>query len=278
MSYKDLGFDGFGIRTIPTYTKQTPQETRASAQPGAVVADKLYVGSEDNVVKADKEGLYVGNRDFVSAPFNVDMQGNAKLSSAEITVKPATSQSALRVTKADGEQLLDVDTTNGWVNIGPDQPPYNQDPQCSLYIVKTIDGYHSTNLINLSNGEFASADIGAVNNNPDGLGGFVDLGINGMGWNDPSYAVFDASAGYVFCADNNFYVGAGGSNLYFFVGGFDSKSYIKASINSDGVFFPFSAPTVSAPTYVEGGIYYDTTAHKLMVGGAAGWETVTSTA
>lgn len=34
--------------------------------------------------------------------------------------------------------------------------------------------------------------------------------------------------------------------------------------------------TVGAPVYAEGKLYYDTTLHKLMVGGASGWETVTS--
>ena len=34
--------------------------------------------------------------------------------------------------------------------------------------------------------------------------------------------------------------------------------------------------TVGAPAYVEGRVYYDTTLHKLRVGGAAAYETVTS--
>src|ERR1017187_6347842 len=34
--------------------------------------------------------------------------------------------------------------------------------------------------------------------------------------------------------------------------------------------------TTGAPAYVEGRVYYDTTAHKLKIGGAAGYETVTS--
>ena len=33
---------------------------------------------------------------------------------------------------------------------------------------------------------------------------------------------------------------------------------------------------LSAPPYVEGLVYYDTTLHKLRVGGASGWETITS--
>lgn len=43
-----------------------------------------------------------------------------------------------------------------------------------------------------------------------------------------------------------------------------------------GLVFPVQAPTASAPTYVKGAIYFDTTLNKLMVGGATTWETVTS--
>lgn len=40
--------------------------------------------------------------------------------------------------------------------------------------------------------------------------------------------------------------------------------------------FPPQAPTGSAPAFIEGGVYYDTTLMKLRIGGATGWETVTS--
>jgi hypothetical protein len=42
------------------------------------------------------------------------------------------------------------------------------------------------------------------------------------------------------------------------------------------VVLPVQAPTASAPAYVKGGIYFDTTLNKLMVGGATAWETITS--
>lgn len=50
----------------------------------------------------------------------------------------------------------------------------------------------------------------------------------------------------------------------------------KVSIKNDGVIFPVQAATASAPTYVKGGVYFDTTLNKLRVGGASGWETITS--
>ena len=50
-----------------------------------------------------------------------------------------------------------------------------------------------------------------------------------------------------------------------------------ATLNFQGVFMPVQAVTASAPTYVKGGMYFDTTLNKLRIGGATGWETVTST-
>lgn len=48
------------------------------------------------------------------------------------------------------------------------------------------------------------------------------------------------------------------------------------TLNFGSVVKPIQAATASAPTYVKGGIYFDTTLNKLRVGGATAWETVTS--
>jgi hypothetical protein len=47
-----------------------------------------------------------------------------------------------------------------------------------------------------------------------------------------------------------------------------------ATLNFQGVFLPVQA--ASAPTYIKGGVYFDTTLNKLRVGGATAWETITS--
>jgi hypothetical protein len=47
-------------------------------------------------------------------------------------------------------------------------------------------------------------------------------------------------------------------------------------VATTNVFLPVQAPTASAPAYVKGGIYFDTTLNKLRVGGATAWETITS--
>lgn len=48
------------------------------------------------------------------------------------------------------------------------------------------------------------------------------------------------------------------------------------TLHINGVIFPIQAPGASPPTYVKGGMYFNTTSNKLMIGGATGWETVTS--
>ena len=54
-------------------------------------------------------------------------------------------------------------------------------------------------------------------------------------------------------------------------------TFIEAlKINQTGTLMPYQAPTISAPTYVKGGMYFDTTLNKLRIGGATAWETVTS--
>lgn len=56
----------------------------------------------------------------------------------------------------------------------------------------------------------------------------------------------------------------------------NSGATILTKVNAAGVIFPVQAITASAPTYAVGGLYFDTTLNKLRVGGASGWETVTS--
>lgn len=48
------------------------------------------------------------------------------------------------------------------------------------------------------------------------------------------------------------------------------------AINTSNSLQLYSAPTVSAPAYSKGALYFDTTLNKLRVGGATAWETVTS--
>lgn len=55
-----------------------------------------------------------------------------------------------------------------------------------------------------------------------------------------------------------------------------SVTITGGSATLTGYFLPQQAPTASAPAYVKGAIYFDTTLNKLRVGGATAWETITS--
>lgn len=84
MTYRELGFNGIGIKTITSPSRMTPQEYRNSVQFADVRAKSAFIGSGDNVFKADENGIYLGNATFADAPFRVDMQGNLYASLATI--------------------------------------------------------------------------------------------------------------------------------------------------------------------------------------------------
>jgi hypothetical protein len=274
--------------------KQSAQEIRSSMQFGAMSASSVYIGSGDDVFKADKDGISLGNAVFSDAPFRVDMKGNATMTSANITTRSAVitpdedGPDVLLVKKAGGEQLFAVDSTNGWVEIGAPVPDNNKDPNIVLYITKESDSYIGINMQNKSAGELASCDFIMFNDelNLDmqnywelPTDGWLDFGVTSSAYADPNYAMMGPNNEYFWAADD-FYIGFVGAdaNFNFFMGPLDTKDSIRCSINPQGVFFPYQAPTASAPDYVEGGLYYDTTLHKLRIGGASAWETVTSSA
>ena len=55
---------------------------------------------------------------------------------------------------------------------------------------------------------------------------------------------------------------------------FNAADAQMGQFRDTGVFLPLQS--AAAPTYVEGGIYFNTTLKKLFVGGAVGWEAITS--
>lgn len=70
---------------------------------------------------------------------------------------------------------------------------------------------------------------------------------------------------------------SGGYSADFVVANRKTGTYVETlRVKYNGPLMPFQAPTASAPPYIKGGLYFDTTLNKLRVGGATGWETVTS--
>ena len=50
----------------------------------------------------------------------------------------------------------------------------------------------------------------------------------------------------------------------------------SGNLSATGTISPRQAVTASAPAYVKGAMYFDTTLNKLRIGGATAWETITS--
>ena len=55
-----------------------------------------------------------------------------------------------------------------------------------------------------------------------------------------------------------------------------ASAAINQKLHINAVVMPVQAANGSAPSYVKGGMYFNTTSNKMMIGGATGWETVTS--
>ena len=73
-------------------------------------------------------------------------------------------------------------------------------------------------------------------------------------------------------------ISATGSNFVVLADGLGNvRMYFNGSIAIfNGTISPVQATTAAAPAYVKGAMYFDTTLNKLRIGGATGWETVTS--
>lgn len=99
----------------------------------------------------------------------------------------------------------------------------------------------------------------------------IDGGTSGVVFNELGLATADTRIEGD-TEQNLFFLDASADLLY--MGG--NSATTSASVAKGGVIYPVQAPTASAPTYVKGGIYFDTTLNKLRVGGATAWETVTS--
>jgi hypothetical protein len=175
------------------------------------------------------------------------------------TIKPEIdNRDVFQILSSNEKQIFAVDTTNGWVNIGPDVPLFNFDPAIGLYSIRNLDSYSGINVCNYSTGTSASTDIVAIGSSSTSIiNGFMDMGINGVNNEDPSYAVFDKGCGYLWTSDGNLYIGtqalaepdgAGYGDLHFFTGGTDSKDNIRMSILKDGKMGFFGHAAAAKPT------------------------------
>jgi hypothetical protein len=106
--------------------------------------------------------------------------------------------------------------------------------------------------------------VGPFPTDSTGSGFYVTSGSNNVilgGYNGQSAPISATGSNFVVLSD-------GQGNI---------RQYFNGSIAIfNGTISPVQAATASAPAYVKGAIYFDTTLNKLRVGGATAWETITS--
>ena len=73
-------------------TEATPAESNIYSAYGAIA-----IGNGTNVFRADQSGIWLGAKEFSTAPFKVDMQGNVTMTTATITGYVATGGAAADV-------------------------------------------------------------------------------------------------------------------------------------------------------------------------------------
>lgn len=108
----------------------------------------------------------------------------------------------------------------GLVRIG-NPPTYPNNP---LAIQGNANSYLQVNIQNTSSGNAASTDYIATANNGSDSSYFIDLGINGSGYNQSAFSIGGANSGYVYTSDGSLTLGTAsttntGAALIFHTGG-----------------------------------------------------------
>ena len=113
-----------------------------------------------------------------------------------------------------------------------------------------INNYAQLNLQNFSAGGVSSADIVATNNTGGELGNFIDMGINGSGFNS---SIGGPNDSYLYSSGSNLFVGnaSPNQNLYFFAGSTTNTSSMVLLSNGN---FGIGTTQPSASLQVNGNI------------------------
>ena len=143
---------------------------------------------------------------------------------------------------------------------------------------------NTTGDYNVALGFLAGYGAAGVNANTTGSNNtFLGYATVGAGAADTNEIVIGANA--VGLGSNTTVIGSASTTMSNIKGrvliGTTTDDGVNAlQVNGAGIFAglikPQQAATASAPAYVKGAIYFDTTLNKLRVGGATAWETITS--
>ncbi len=204
------------------------------------------VGSLSSTTVDPNDGLYY----YINVVFNNGTAEGARL----------TEDSNYRdVAGATGSVSIDA---LGGTFVGNPIPPFTP----------TFRSYPAIYAENTSDDTYPVAQLRLRSTNANGQQGFEMYENNTL----KAYQKHLQGGNYEFMNSNGIYdfvtLSSSGPTINFK----NSSGTFIAGINANGVFLPVQAATASAPTYVKGGIYFDLTLNKMRIGGASGWETITS--
>lgn len=131
-----------------------------------------------------------------------------------------------------------------------------------IHMDGNLDNFVQVNLVNISDGEFASADIVATNDigNLDNTQGYIDMGINSSTYS-PTDMVGGPNDAYLYSKGNHLHIGnattGNTSNIYFFVNGSEDENTVQTIKYNRNVGFSNINPEypvdISGTTRIQGG-------------------------
>lgn len=80
-------------------------------------------------------------------------------------------------------------------------------PNCVLNAITSADSYSQLNIQNTNSGTSASSDFIATTSDGTDAVGYIDLGINGSGYNNPNWTISGPRDGYLFVNNGNLTIG-----------------------------------------------------------------------
>lgn len=86
------------------------------------------------------------------------------------------------------------------------QPPINF-ANCLINVITSANGYSQLNIQNTNSGSLSSGDFIATTSDGTDTVGYIDLGINGAGYNNSGWTVSGPRDGYLFVNNGNLTIG-----------------------------------------------------------------------
>ena len=270
------------VNQVKTYVNTTPAITGGSINSTPIGATAPSTGAFTTL---SASGNVSSTLDASIHGMTVGLGGGSVVNNAAVGVGALASNTTGYGNTANGYGSLTNNTTgyyntaNGSYSLYPNTTGYGNTTDGSYSLYSNTTGNY-----NVALGLLAGYGNSGVNSNTTGsyniFLGFQTAGATGA---DTNEIVIGANA--VGLGSNTTVIGSASTTMSNIKGrvliGTTTDDGVNAlQVNGAGIFAglikPQQAATASAPAYVKGAIYFDTTLNKLRVGGATAWETITS--